>query len=118
MVSRQAHVIGNGVPNEYVQAMEEVRELDAFAAVVYSSHFELSVTRDANGTGVEPVAAVRAGGEVLGAKAVSGTGEEMPLEPRTGKGEEEEEGTGIIGKATGVFENVWGRVVRTAGSEA
>lgn len=112
-------MIGNGVPNEYVQAMEEVRELDAFAALVYSSHFELGVTMDANGTGVEPVveAEGRAGGEVLGAKEVSGKGEEMPLEPRIGKGEKEE-GAGIIGKTTGVFENVWGRVVRTTGSES
>lgn len=41
VVTRQAHAIGNGVPNEYVQAMEGVRELEAFAAVVYSSYFEV-----------------------------------------------------------------------------
>ncbi|TGO51773.1 hypothetical protein BOTNAR_0344g00060 [Botryotinia narcissicola] len=38
VLTRQAHSIGNGVPNEYLQAMEQVRELEAFAAVVYSSH--------------------------------------------------------------------------------
>ncbi len=41
ILTRQAHVIGNGntpPDNEYVQVMErEVRELEAFAAVIYSS---------------------------------------------------------------------------------
>jgi peroxin-3 len=40
VLTRQAHVIGNGMPNEYLQAMEAVRELEAFAAVVYSSNWE------------------------------------------------------------------------------
>lgn len=43
-LTRQAHVIGNGVPNEYLQAMEQVRDLEAFAAVVYSSNWESEVT--------------------------------------------------------------------------
>jgi peroxin-3 len=44
--SRQAHSIGNGVPNEYLQSMESVRELEAFAAVIYSSHFEFEAHGD------------------------------------------------------------------------
>ncbi|OJD20717.1 hypothetical protein ACJ73_07948 [Blastomyces percursus] len=42
VIARQAHVIGNGTepPNDYLVAMEQgVRELEAFAAVVYSSNF-------------------------------------------------------------------------------
>lgn len=39
-LTRQAHSIGNGVPNEYLQSMEQVRDLEAFAAVVYSSNWE------------------------------------------------------------------------------
>ncbi|KAL2375234.1 peroxin 3 [Blastomyces gilchristii SLH14081] len=42
VIARQAHVIGNGTepPNDYITAMEQgVRELEAFAAVVYSSNF-------------------------------------------------------------------------------
>jgi len=39
-LSRQAHSIGNGMPNEYLQSMEAVRDLEAFAAVVYSSNWE------------------------------------------------------------------------------
>ena len=40
--SRQAHSIGSssGNNNEYLSAMESVRDLEAFAAVVYSSNFE------------------------------------------------------------------------------
>ncbi|KAF2638849.1 Peroxin-3 [Massarina eburnea CBS 473.64] len=37
---RQAHSIGSGVNNEYLTAIESVRDLEAFAAVVYSSNFE------------------------------------------------------------------------------
>ncbi|KAI1928300.1 peroxin [Ophidiomyces ophidiicola] len=45
VVARQAHLIGNGInpPNEYLSIMErEVRELEAFAAVIYSSNFDLN----------------------------------------------------------------------------
>ena len=44
VMTRQAHVIGNGAnpPNEYLTAMDQgVRELEAFAAVIYSSNFDL-----------------------------------------------------------------------------
>jgi peroxin-3 len=37
---RQAHAIGTGANNEYLTAIEAVRDLEAFAAVVYSSNFE------------------------------------------------------------------------------
>ncbi|KAF2756119.1 peroxin-3 [Pseudovirgaria hyperparasitica] len=37
---RQAHSIGAGDSNEYLTKIEEVKDLEAFAAVVYSSHFE------------------------------------------------------------------------------
>ncbi|EKV12948.1 Peroxin 3 [Penicillium digitatum] len=46
VMTRQAHVIGNGVhpPNEYLVAMDQnVRELEAFSAVVYSSNFDLEL---------------------------------------------------------------------------
>lgn len=39
-LTRQAHSIGNGMPNEYLQAMEQVKDLEAFAAVIYSSNWE------------------------------------------------------------------------------
>jgi peroxin-3 len=37
---RQAHSIGTGANNEYLAAIEHVKDLEAFAAVVYSSNFE------------------------------------------------------------------------------
>ncbi|KAI1384685.1 Peroxin-3 [Hypoxylon trugodes] len=40
VLTRQAHAIGHGMPNEYLQEMEKVRDLEAFAAVVYSSNWE------------------------------------------------------------------------------
>jgi peroxin-3 len=44
---RQAHAIGSGTNNEYLAAIEGVRDLEAFAAVVYSSNFEFEAP-DAN----------------------------------------------------------------------
>ncbi|UNI14383.1 peroxin [Purpureocillium takamizusanense] len=40
VLTRQAHAIGNGMPNQYLEDMETVRALEAFAAVVYSSNWE------------------------------------------------------------------------------
>lgn len=40
VLTRQARVIGNGMPNEYLREMEQVADLEAFAAVVYSSNWE------------------------------------------------------------------------------
>lgn len=53
VLARQAHVIGNGAnpPNEYLSAMDQgVRELEAFAAVVYSSN----LNADLLGSGQRP----------------------------------------------------------------
>jgi peroxin-3 len=44
ILTRQAHSIGNGVPNEYLQSMEQVKDLEAFAAVVYSSNWESEIS--------------------------------------------------------------------------
>ncbi|GAO19601.1 hypothetical protein UVI_02063760 [Ustilaginoidea virens] len=47
VLTRQAHVIGSGVPNDYLQRMETVRALEAFAAVVYSSNWENEIRQEA-----------------------------------------------------------------------
>ncbi|KAI1187106.1 Peroxin-3 family protein [Nemania serpens] len=47
VLTRQAHVIGNGMTNEYLQEMEHVQDLQAFAAVVYSSNWENEIQQDA-----------------------------------------------------------------------
>ncbi|KAK0630705.1 Peroxin-3 [Bombardia bombarda] len=46
VLTRQAHAIGNGMPNEYLQAMESVRDLEGFAAVVYSSNWQAEIAQD------------------------------------------------------------------------
>ena len=51
---RQAHAIGTGANNEYLTAIEAVRDLEAFAAVVYSSNFEFE-TPEAGAAGVVDV---------------------------------------------------------------
>lgn len=54
VLTRQAHVIGNGMPNEYLREMEQVADLEAFAAVVYSSNWENEIIED--GVFAEPAA--------------------------------------------------------------
>jgi peroxin-3 len=49
VLTRQAHAIGNGMPNEYLQQMETVRDLEAFAAVVYSSNWQNEIRDDGLG---------------------------------------------------------------------
>jgi len=49
VLTRQAHAIGNGMPNEYLQEMEGVRDLEGFAAVVYSSNWESEIRPDEEG---------------------------------------------------------------------
>ncbi|KAI9721549.1 MAG: hypothetical protein M1812_002311 [Candelaria pacifica] len=91
VMSRQAHNIGNSVPNEYLQAMEEVRDLEGFAAIVYSSNFEF----EAPGTG-----AGTSGSQ--SDREVGETGSELKTsEIVGGKGE-------MVGKES-EFENAWGK---------
>ncbi|KAF9402641.1 peroxin [Mortierella sp. AD011] len=40
LITRQVHLIINGVPNEYVDSLSMVKELQAFSAIVYSSFNE------------------------------------------------------------------------------
>lgn len=54
---RQAHAIGSGANNEYLSAIESVRDLEAFAAVVYSSNFEFEAPEAGSlPTGIESAA--------------------------------------------------------------
>lgn len=93
ILTRQAHSIGNGVPNEYLQAMEQVRDLEAFAAVVYSSNWENEIS---------PMA--EEGSAILVPKDEA---EIVPAE--VGQGSVIDVGT------TSTFESAWGKAVDTAG---
>ncbi|KAG0256054.1 peroxin [Mortierella polycephala] len=40
LITRQAHLIINGIPNEYVESLSIVKELQAFSAIIYASFNE------------------------------------------------------------------------------
>jgi peroxin-3 len=46
VLTRLGHLIGSGVPNEYLQVIEQQKELEAFSALVYSSNFEFIAEGD------------------------------------------------------------------------
>lgn len=96
-LTRQAHSIGNGVPNEYLQSMEQVRDLEAFAAVVYSSNWEneISPIDEAESSTVFVQRDTPAGPEVI---AAAGAVEESTVD------------LGIESK----FESAWGKAVDVA----
>jgi peroxin-3 len=77
---RQAHSIGSGANNEYLSAVEGVRDLEAFAAVVYSSNFDFespevaSVSRPATAVPESKRASLAVGGDPLGAGPLQSSG--------------------------------------------
>ncbi|KAL9602597.1 MAG: hypothetical protein Q9219_001741 [cf. Caloplaca sp. 3 TL-2023] len=87
VMTKQAHAIGNGVPNRYAQVIEETKDLEAFAAVIYSSHQEW---------------------EALGNSGYSGAQETRRTEVRTSENQEQKVGT--VDAVTGTFEKVWGKI--------
>lgn len=115
VMTREAHKIGNGVPNEYVQAIEAVSELEAFAALVYSSNFDFEarsetiITPDptASGRKDEIAAAGKDGKDGLGSIATA----EMKNVARVGSGGGIVDMTaGVVDAVWGGFESVWGQV--------
>lgn len=115
VMTREAHKIGNGVPNEYVQAIESVSELEAFAAVVYSSNFELEAGFDTSITPDSPFSGGR--DDIAGdGKDENGLASMSTVEVQgdvgAGKGGSiMDRATGVFDAAWGGFESVWGRVV-------
>lgn len=101
ILTRQAHSIGNGVPNEYLQSMEQVRDLEAFAAVVYSSNWESEISpMNEYGGAVFTQTDGPAGPEVV------------PKEEMTGQ-----ESIVDVG-ATSTFESAWGKAVETVETDS
>jgi len=98
ILSRQAHSIGNGVPNEYLQSMEQVRDLEAFAAVVYSSNWESEISpMNEESSALFAQEDGPAGPEIVAADSGSkaGTGQESIVD---------------VGAAS-AFESAWGKAV-------
>ncbi|KAH7378476.1 Peroxin-3 [Phaeosphaeria sp. MPI-PUGE-AT-0046c] len=79
---RQAHSIGSGANNEYLAAIEQVRDLEAFAAVVYSSNFEYESPQ----------------GAAVPSTSRPGTAEGQPAKP-------------TITSAEDSFESAWGKAL-------
>ncbi|GES66916.1 peroxisomal membrane protein [Aspergillus terreus] len=95
VMARQAHVIGNGTnpPNLYVTAMDQgVRELEAFAAVMYSSNFDVELL----GAGAKP--------EALDAEAA---GSDTVIIEK----EDIDEPAPTTGNESSAFEKAWGKAV-------
>lgn len=107
VMARQAHVIGNGTnpPNIYLSAMDQgVRELEAFAAVVYSSNFDQELLGSASKA------------ESLGAEPADGSDSASYVAPVLVDREEAEaaEEDGYHHISTGgdsAFEQAWGKAV-------
>ncbi|KAF2841483.1 putative peroxisomal membrane protein [Patellaria atrata CBS 101060] len=92
--TRQAHSIGSSGPNEYLTAIEGVRDLEAFSAVIFSSNFDYESPEA--GAGVEGLEASRPG--------TAGT--EKPEEPRSTSG-----GDASLVGAESQFESAWGKAL-------
>lgn len=105
VLTRQAHAIGDGMPNEYLQKMETVRDLEAFAAVVYSSNWEQEIRADDD---------LMASAVDLGASQTSGvvsqaqTQTQTPTQTQT---QAQGESSLVVVDPQGGFESAWGRAV-------
>lgn len=114
VMTREAHKIGNGVPNEYVRAIEAESELEAFAAVIYGSNLESEAGFESNITSGSTASGSRdeiAGGGEDGKGLASMTTVEVEDTLRVGKGEGiMDMATGVVDAAWGGFEGVWGKV--------
>ncbi len=103
VLTRQAHVIGSGMPNEYLQEMEAVRDLEAFAAVVYSSNWESEIREEglaAEAEDLQQQAAEAAAAGASGTSEVSVVRESMV-----------EESLVMVDPAISNLESAWERAV-------
>jgi len=104
VLTRQAHVIGNGMPNEYLQEMEQVRDLEGFAAVVYSSNWENEIHDDEGGIMTSAV-------DVRASQGIT-TAINMPSQTQGTTQGTGEESVVMVNPATS-FESAWDRAVDT-----
>ena len=98
VLTRQAHAIGNGMPNEYLEAMEGVQDLEGFAAVVYSSNWENEIREE----GVLASPSMVGGSTGEGAMTAASS-----VRPSTATGEES---MVLVEPSQSSFESVWAKV--------
>ena len=126
VMTREAHKMANRVPNEYVQAIEAVSELEAFAAVVYSSNFECETRFEttftpnstASGERHEIARDIKDEGDGKDGKAVASTAT-AEVEDVANVGKRDgimDRATGVVDAAWGGFESVWAKVTGTTES--
>lgn len=103
ILTRQAHSIGNAMPNEYLQAMESVQDLEGFAAVVYSSNWENEIRE-------ENLMSPSSSG--IGIGGATNTAESSVRQSRIlGQGEGAgEESLVLVDPSQSSFESVWAKV--------
>lgn len=109
VLTRQAHAIGAGVPNEYLQTMEAVHDLEGFAALVYSSNWENEVRDEM------PAPSSTTGGSLTTTTAADSSVRQSRM---LGLGEADAEGEGslvLVEPSQGSsFENAWARATEKA----
>ncbi|CRG88603.1 Peroxisomal biogenesis factor 3 [Talaromyces islandicus] len=106
LITREAHVIGNGTssPNEYLSAMEQgVRDLEAFAAVVYSSNFQLELLHSGDASPAGQPNTAKSSTALQSSLGTSSPKEEA-LESQPAAGDDS------------AFEEVWGKAVENSES--
>ncbi|KAK2751587.1 peroxin [Onygenales sp. PD_40] len=111
VIARQAHVIGNGnePPNEYLAAMEQgVKELEAFAAVVYSSNFDIKVPINLN-TNNDPSPTTQEEEDTT--TPIGGEASIIEMRDSTVSEGQGHQGKGDDGGAAPSFEQAWGKAV-------
>lgn len=104
VLTRQAHVIGNDMPNQYLQEMEQVRDLEGFAAVVYSSNWENEIQQEEGGIMASTVD-VRASDVLSGPSQVTTNIPSQTQETTQGTGDE----SVVVVDPASSFESAWGR---------
>lgn len=107
VLTRQAHLIGNGMPNEYLQAMEAVRDLEGFAAVVYSSNWENEIREEA----MVPEE-VSSSGASTSARATTTAASSVRQSAVINPGDVEESMV-LVDPSQSSFESVWAKVTTT-----
>lgn len=109
LITRESHIIGNGTtpPNEYLAAMEiGVPDLEAFAAVIYSSNFHVGLLESEKNTFAEMADEAQAG---LRPSDIAST--EQSLARQT-----QNEEDSVMSTGDNAFEKVWGKAVERSGS--
>jgi peroxin-3 len=110
VMARQAHVIGNGTnpPNMYLTAMDQnVRNLEAFAAVIYSSNFDF-----------QPPGAEQKGEQFAAERDRPDTPSTAPvMVDKDDTQDLNQAGSSAVGEDNSAFEKAWGKAVEEGSSE-